>query len=240
MAAPGPKATVQDGRFVRRMLHRVRSRLSRRPNQRRDVASLGVGSATKKTRTACHMHTMGTQAVFGAGRNVVVPKLVDEAEHFTEVTALATANSSQSLLEDADNDVVDPAAASLVGMERAEALSLWTFSQPSTIGSECVCYCFKAVCFHLSEPCHLTFDVQVACPLCPWRTVIRNGRQLEQHLEGDHAASLFLVASGKKTAVDGHVLLRGRYVYGPPSRADLWRTSSTLAGSLNIYRGNCY
>ena len=52
----------------------------------------------------------------GTGCKIVVPKLVDEAEDHTEVTPLATANSSQCLVEDADgDDVVDPAA-SLVQM----------------------------------------------------------------------------------------------------------------------------
>ena len=53
-----------------------------------------------------------------------LPNLVDEAEDLTEVTAHATGNSCQSLLED-----VDPAASlvQLLGMERTEALSLCAF-----------------------------------------------------------------------------------------------------------------
>ena len=98
----------------------------------------------------------GDSAAHGAGRKVVVPNLVDEVEDFTEVTALAAAKSCQSLLEDADDDVVDFAASlvQLLGMERTEALSLCAFSQPSTIGVshvgavsvECVLL-FPAVCF---------------------------------------------------------------------------------------------
>ena len=79
--------------------------------------------------------TNGNSAACGAGRKVVVPKLVDGTEDLTEVSALATANSSRSLLEDADDDVADPAA-SLVqmhGMESAEALSQCAFSQPLTL-----------------------------------------------------------------------------------------------------------
>ena len=69
----------------------------------------------------------------------MVPKLVDEAEDLTEVIQPSTANNRQDLVEDADDDVVDPAASLLqmLRIERAEALFLWSlcaFSQPSTVG----------------------------------------------------------------------------------------------------------
>ena len=73
----------------------------------------------------------------GAGRKVVVPKLVDEAEDLTEVIPPSTTNSSQYLVEEADDFVVDSAASlvQMLRMERAEALPLCAFSQPSTFGA---------------------------------------------------------------------------------------------------------
>ena len=172
---------------------------------------------------------------------------MDKAEHFTEVTAFATANNSQSLLEDADDDVVGPAAASLGrnGKSRGAVLCARFRSLPQ---SERVCVFTVSSCvFHLSEPCRLTFDVQVACPLCPWRTVIRKGRQLEQHLEGDHAASLFLVAGGKKQLKMAMFFFEadtftgrhpGRYLNRTPLPVE--NTLHTCWFAVNNFRGNCY
>ena len=130
MTAPFPKATVQDRRFVRRM-HRVRPRPSRHPNKRR-ARPVFVWGPPRKDRTACHKHSTGTRPhVWLAERSV--PKLVDEVE----VTASATANSSQYLLEDADDGTGDPAVClvQMLEMESAEA--------PSTVGAFaggcCVC-----------------------------------------------------------------------------------------------------
>ena len=155
MAAPWPNATVQDSRLERRVAHRVRPSPSGHPNKRRDLVSLGRDPPRKDRNRLAHALN-GNSAAHGAGRKVVVPKLVDEAEDTTEVTSLATANSSQSLPEDADDDVV-AAMGSLVqmlGMERAEAMSLCAFSKPSTIGASQVgavsvesVLLFPAVCF---------------------------------------------------------------------------------------------
>ena len=108
----------------------------------------------------------GNSAANGAGRKVVVPKLVDEAEDLKEVTALATANS-QWFLEDADDNAVDPAASlvQMLGMERAEALSCLCarfHSRPPSEPRRLVLCLVSSCVFLLSESCRVTLDVQVA------------------------------------------------------------------------------
>ena len=41
-------------------------------------------------------------------------------------------------------------------------------------------------------------DRKVACPLSPWRKLNAKDSQLERHLEEDHSAPRFYIASGKK------------------------------------------
>ena len=158
-------------RFAWRLAHRIRPRPSKHPNKRRTLPVL-MWAATQRQEPldACTQRELGPLWSW----QVMVPKLVDEAEGLTEVTAFATANSSQSFLEDADDDVVDPAASlvQMLGMERGEALPLCTFSQPSTSGAsqvgavsvECVLL-FPAVCFFCQNfvVSHLTSRLPALC-----------------------------------------------------------------------------
>ena len=84
-----------------------------------------------------------TSSATGAGRKVVVPNLVDDAEDLAEVMPLSTADTSQHLVDDVDDDFVDPAAflVQMLRMERSEALFLCAFPQSPTIGASQVGGC---------------------------------------------------------------------------------------------------
>ena len=87
-------------------------------------------------------------------------------------------------------------------MQRAEALSLCAFSQPSAIGASQV-----GAVSHLSEHCDVKFDVQLACPLCPWRTLNRKRKTIGAALRRWSRRQLILRCQWRETAEDGHVLV---------------------------------
>ena len=84
---------------------------------------------------------------------VVVPKLVGDADVQAEALPLPTELPSQSVTDDVDDDVMDPAAAlvQMLTREREEALSLCAFSRASTIGAPQVCHSLFGPLFLITE-----------------------------------------------------------------------------------------